>query len=237
MFVKKTLHCHIRPTPIDYEIVIGENLVESAVQCAKSISNQTLIISTDVVNDVLNLNKEERLILPSGESIKSRAIKEKIEDALIERGWGRESCLVAIGGGALLDLVGFVSATYCRGIPYISVPTTLLAMTDASIGGKTGVNVEEAKNWIGAFHHPRKIFVDLMLLKTLPDRHFLYGLAETIKHSIIADSDLFSFLEVHTEEILKRKSAILQEMVLRSCGIKKSIVRKILMSKRDIVAF
>jgi 3-dehydroquinate synthase len=226
MFVKKTLNCTVRPPPFFYEIVIGENIVESALQYAKSISSQTLIVSTDVVNDFLNLNKEERLILPSGESIKSRAIKEKIEDALIERGFGRESCLVAIGGGALLDLIGFVASTYCRGISYVSVPTTLLAMTDASIGGKTGVNVEEAKNWIGAFHHPRKVFIDLMLLKTLPDRHFLYGLSETVKHSIIADSELFAFLESNTEDILIRKSAILQEMVLRSCNIKKSIVEK-----------
>lgn len=226
MIVKKTLSCSVRPSPINYEIVIGENLVESAIQYAKSISYQTLVISTDAVNEILNLNKEERLILPSGESIKSRAIKEKIEDALIERGFGRESCLVAIGGGALLDLVGFVASTYCRGISFVSVPTTLLAMTDASIGGKTGVNVEEAKNWIGAFHHPRKIFIDLMLLKTLPDRHFLYGLAETVKHGIIADHALFAFLESHAEEILQRKSIILQEMVLRSCNIKKSIVEK-----------
>jgi 3-dehydroquinate synthase len=226
MFVKKTLNCSILSPPIHYEIVIGEKLMESALQYAKALSHQTLVITTDVVNTFLNLNKEERLILPSGESIKSRAIKEKIEDALIERGWGRESCLVGIGGGALLDLVGFVAATYCRGIPYVSAPTTLLAMTDAAIGGKTGVNVEEAKNWIGSFHHPKKIFIDLTLLKTLPDKQFLYGLAETIKHGLIADSDLFSFLENHAEEILGRKSSILQEMVLWSCSIKKGIVEK-----------
>jgi 3-dehydroquinate synthase len=226
MYVKKTLSCSVKPPPINYEIVIGENLVEHALHYAKSLSPQTLVISTDVVSEILSLHKEERLVLPSGESIKSRAIKEKIEDALIERGWGRESCLVGIGGGALLDLVGFVAATYCRGISYVSVPTTLLAMTDAAIGGKTGVNVEEAKNWIGAFHHPRKVFIDLKLLKTLPDRHFLYGLAETIKHSLIADGDLFTFLEKEADEILNRKPSLLQEMVLRSCGIKKTIIEK-----------
>lgn len=226
MFIKNTLSCAIQPPPIYYEIVIGEKLIESALKFAKAISPQTLIITTDVVNDLFDLEKDEKLILPSGESIKSRAIKEKIEDALIERGWGRESCLMAIGGGALLDLVGFISATYCRGIPYVSVPTTLLAMTDAAIGGKTGVNVEEAKNWIGAFHHPQKIFIDLTLLKTLSDRQFLYGLAETIKHSLIADGELFSFLEAHVEDILQRKSQVLQEVVLRSCLIKKAIVEK-----------
>ena len=226
MFVKKILSCTIRPTPIQYEIVIGEKLIESALQFAKSLSTQTLIITTDSVNDMLPLNKEEKLILHSGETIKSRAIKEKIEDALIERGWGRESCLVAIGGGALLDLVGFVSSTYCRGIPYVSVPTTLIAMSDAAIGGKTGVNVEEAKNWIGAFHHPKKTFIDLAFLKTLPDKEFLYGLAETIKHSLIADGDLFAFIERNVDEILKRSSVLLDEIIFRSCMIKKMVVEK-----------
>jgi 3-dehydroquinate synthase len=185
-----------------------------------------LIITTDVLNELFNFSKEAKLVLPSGETIKSRAIKEKIEDALIERGWGRESCLVAIGGGAVLDLVGFVAATYCRGIPYIVIPTTLLAMTDAAIGGKTGVNVEEAKNWIGAFHHPKKVYIDLTLLKPLPDRQYLYGLAETIKHSLIADSSLFSFLESSVEDILNRKTATLQEMVAKSCAIKKEVIEK-----------
>ena len=226
MIIKNTLNCTIRPHPINYEIVIGENLITEAIKFAKQISSQTLILTIDAVQNLLPLQKEEKLVLPAGETIKSRAIKEKIEDALIERGWGRESCLVAIGGGALLDLAGFVSATYCRGIPYISVPTTLTAMTDAAIGGKTGVNVEEAKNWIGAFHHPKKIFIDLTLLKTLPDKEFLYGLAETIKHSLIADSTLFAFLETHAENIIKRNSTLLQEMVLRSCAIKKEIVER-----------
>jgi len=226
MFINKTLNCSIRPPSFNYEIIIGGMLIESALKYAKTLSNQTLIITTTVVNELFKLGKEEKLILPSSETIKSRAIKEKIEDALIERGWGRESCLVAIGGGALIDLVGFVSATYCRGIPYISVPTTLLAMTDAAIGGKTGVNVEEAKNWIGAFHHPQKTFIDLTFLKSLPDKEFLYGLSETIKHSLIADSELFSFLETYAEDILKRKGSILEEMILRSCLIKKAIVEK-----------
>lgn len=226
MHVKKTLSCTIRSSPLQYEILIGEKLAAEALIYAKTLSNHTLVITTDAVDQLLPLNKDEKLILPSGESIKSRAIKEKIEDALIKRGWGRESCLIAIGGGALLDLVGFISATYCRGIPYVSVPTTLIAMTDAAIGGKTGVNVEEAKNWIGAFYHPRKIFIDLNFLKTLPDREFLYGLSETIKHSLIADHSLFGFLEMHAESLMKRNAALLDEMIVRSCSIKKTIVER-----------
>jgi 3-dehydroquinate synthase len=226
MTVRKMLNCSLIPPPIYYEISIGTNLVREAVKYAKQISNQVLIITTDALHHLLPFHKEEKLVLSSGEAIKSRAMKEKIEDALIERGWGRDSCLVAIGGGALLDLVGFVSATYCRGIPFVSVPTTLLAMTDAAIGGKTGVNVEEAKNWIGAFHHPKKVFVDLTLLNTLPDREFLYGISETIKHSVIADASLFEFLEMNVDNIIKRNSQILQEMIFRSCSIKKMIFEK-----------
>jgi len=131
-----------------------------------------------------------------------------------------------VGGGALLDLVGFVSATYCRGIPYISVPTTLIAMTDASIGGKAGINVEEAKNWIGAFHHPSKVYIDFTFLRSLPQREFTHGLAETIKHSLIADNRFFCFLESHYEALLLRDPTLLREMVFHSCGIKKEIIEK-----------
>ncbi len=226
MQITKTLSCTIRPPPQSYEIVIGKMLLESVLKFAKTLSSHTLIITTQLVSEIYNLGKEEKLILPPGETIKSRAIKEKIEDALIERGWGKETCLIAIGGGALIDLVGFVAATYCRGISYVSVPTTLLAMTDAAIGGKTGVNVEEAKNWIGAFHHPQKVFIDMMFLKSLPDREFLYGLAETIKHGLIADADLVSFMETRSDEILKRQPVVLEELILRSCSIKKTIIEK-----------
>ena len=220
------LICNICPPPIHYEIEIGENLVAQALNYAKKLSTHTLVLIDEAVHHFLPLPDEEKLVLPCGEVIKSRAMKEKIEDLLIKKGWGRESCLVAIGGGALLDVAGFVAATYCRGIPYVSLPTTLLAMTDAAIGGKTGVNVEEAKNWIGAFHHPKKIFIDLAFLKTLPEREFLYGLAETIKHSLIADPALFAFLEEHAEDILKRDPVLLQEMIYRSCSIKKGVIER-----------
>lgn len=224
MLEKKSLNFSIRQDPLSYELLIGENLLEDAYKFAKSLSSHTLIITSDAIDSLIRYNKTEKLILPSGEIIKSRAMKEKIEDALIERGWGKDSCLLAIGGGALLDLVGFVAATYCRGIPYISVPSTLLAMTDAAIGGKTAVNVEEAKNWIGAFHHPSKVFIDLNLLKTLPEREFFYGLAESIKHSLIADKDLFSFLEHRREALLQQKGESVQELILRSCLVKKRII-------------
>lgn len=226
MSIKKTLSCSICPQPFIYDILIGENLIQQALSYAKTLSNHVLVITIDAVNALYPVQAEEKLVLPSGEKIKSRSIKEKIEDALIERGWGRESCLLVIGGGALLDLAGFVAATYCRGISYVSVPTTLTAMTDAAIGGKTGVNVEEAKNWIGAFHHPKKIFMDLNFLKHLPDKEFFYGLAETIKHGLISDPFLFNFLETHAEAIVKKDPTLVFEMIVRSCEIKKKIIEQ-----------
>lgn len=226
MKVKHTLSLAFQPPSIQYDIIIGENILDELFAYAKISFSKALIITTQALYDQIKNVSIEKIVLPGGEGIKSRAMKAQIEDALIERGWGREGCLIAMGGGALLDLVGFVAATYCRGVAYISVPSTLIAMTDASIGGKTAVNVEEAKNWIGAFYHPKKIFLDLAFLRTLPDKEFVYGLAETIKHSLIADGDLFYFLERHLEVILQKQSSLIGEMVQRSCQIKKGIVER-----------
>lgn len=226
MPVKETLSVSIRPPPIHYDMVFGEHLLEQAFAYAKSRALKPILITTTALQGLLPPLKEDKIVLPHGESIKSRAMKEKIEDALIKRVGGRESCLVAVGGGALLDIVGFVASTYCRGIPYVSVPTTLIAMTDASIGGKTGVNVEEAKNWIGTFHQPSKVYIDFTYLRTLPQKDFTYGLAETIKHSLVADRDFFHFLESHREALLMRDPALLKEMIFRSCSIKKKIIEE-----------
>lgn len=226
MSVTQTVRVTINPSPKHYELIFGENLYEQALAFAKSNFLKTILITTSGLQGLLPQTREDKILLPPGESVKTRGIKEKIEDALIERGCGRECCLIVIGGGALLDLVGFVASTYCRGIPYISMPSTLIAMTDAAIGGKTGINVNEAKNWIGAFHHPRKVFIDFTFLRTLPQKDFLYGLSETIKHSLIADHDFFSFLENHLEEILNRDPSLIREMIHRSCSIKKAIIEK-----------
>lgn len=226
MHVKQIINVAIKPPPITYDLVIGKNLLEEAAAYSQTIAGRPFVITTKEVDGLIPQFSKHKLVLPDGECIKSRAMKEKIEDALIERGLGKDTCLIAIGGGVLLDLVGFVAATYCRGIPYVSIPTTLLAMTDASFGGKTGVNVDEAKNWIGAFHHPKKIFIDLDFLKTLPDREFVFGIAETVKHSLIGDASFFSYLETNLEKILNRDEAVLQKTIMRSCLIKKSIIEK-----------
>lgn len=223
--MKAHFNIKISPPSFDCQVVIGKDLFQEAFQCAKKIAERVVIVTTSSVSKFFLLEKDT-IILPDGESIKSRSMKEKLEDLLIEREIGQECCLMAIGGGALLDLVGFVSATYCRGIPYISYPTTLIAMTDAALGGKTGVNVVQAKNWIGAFYHPEKVFIDLLMLNTLSDYQYAQGMIESIKHALIADQAFFAFFEENLEKLLAKDPDILLKTVLKSCQIKKNIVEK-----------
>jgi len=166
------------------------------------------------------------LIFPfktGGDALKTRQTKEILEDFLYENRCDKQSCLVAVGGGALLDLVGFVAATYLRGISYISCPTTLLSMTDAAIGGKTGINHGLAKNMIGAFYHPKAILVDHAFLQTLPLPLIVSGLSESIKHGLLGSSELFDYIEKHLDEILQKKMSKLLQL---SIDVKKQVVQK-----------
>jgi 3-dehydroquinate synthase len=136
----------------------------------------------------------------------------------------RKSFIIALGGGVVGDLAGFVAATYLRGIPFVQVPTTLLAQVDSSVGGKVGVNLPAGKNLVGAFHQPRHVLCDLATLDTLPEREFRAGLAEVIKYGIIYDASLFQKLETELPKILKRNEEALTEIVARSCEIKAEVV-------------
>ncbi|NGX54512.1 MAG: 3-dehydroquinate synthase [Chlamydiae bacterium] len=164
------------------------------------------------------------ILLPHGEKVKSRQMKAWVEDRLMEMGCVRDTCLVAVGGGEILDLVGFVAATYCRGVPYVTFPTTLLAMTDAAIGGKTGIDIPGTKNLVGAFYPPRQVTIDTTVLQSLPEEELVSGLAETIKHALIASAPLFVFLEENLDAILGRENGTLLELVKKSVVIKKAIV-------------
>jgi 3-dehydroquinate synthase len=145
---------------------------------------------------------------------------------MLSAGFGRDSAVIALGGGVTGDLAGFVSATYMRGIPYIQVPTTLLAMVDSSIGGKTGIDVGAGKNLIGAFHQPVAVFIDPQLLSTLPKKHIRNGMAELAKHAVIADERFFSFLEENLEHIFELDEDMLEKALKRSCEIKAEVVEK-----------
>jgi 3-dehydroquinate synthase len=165
-------------------------------------------------------------ILPPGEGQKSLAVAGQFYDALVDLPADRRTLVVAVGGGVIGDLAGFVAATYARGIPLLMVPTTLLAMVDSSVGGKVGVNHPRAKNMIGAFHQPIGVFIDTSTLSTLPDREFRSGLAEVVKYGVILDADFFAYLEQNAAAILNRDPTAIQHIVLRSCELKARIVEQ-----------
>lgn len=162
------------------------------------------------------------LTLPPGEKSKSVEHLEMVYDFLADRQMERSSILVAVGGGVIGDLAGFAAATYLRGIDYIQVPTTLLAMVDSSVGGKTGINLKAGKNLAGAFHHPRAVYIDTSLLETLPPREFSAGMAEVIKYGMLADAELFGRLVAGGR--LQPDHPGLPSVIQRCCEIKAEIV-------------
>lgn len=164
------------------------------------------------------------LTVPAGETAKRLKQVESCFNQLAAHRLERKSFIVALGGGVVGDLAGFVAASYLRGIPFVQVPTTLLAQVDSSVGGKTGVNLTAGKNLVGAFYQPCLVLCDLATFRTLPEREFRAGLAEVIKYGIICDAELFARLERDMAGILRRDSASLAHLVARSCEIKAGVV-------------
>jgi len=164
------------------------------------------------------------LVVPAGETAKSLRTVQACYDQLASHRLERKSFIVALGGGVVGDLAGFVAATYLRGVPFVQVPTTLLAQVDSSVGGKTGVNLKSGKNLVGAFYQPRLVLCDLDTLETLSEREFRAGLAEVIKYGIIYDSRLFAQLERDMPKLLKREPKTLAAVVARCCEIKAKVV-------------
>ena len=166
------------------------------------------------------------IVVPAGETAKSLRTVQACYDQLAAHRLERNSFLVALGGGVVGDLAGFVAATYLRGIAFVQVPTTLLAQVDSSVGGKVGVNLKAGKNLVGAFYQPRLVLCDLDTLKTLPDREYRAGLAEVIKYGIIYDAGLFQRLERDLPQLLRRDPRTLAAVVARCCEIKAEVVRQ-----------
>jgi len=162
--------------------------------------------------------------VPAGEKSKRLAMVEKCFDQLAAHRLERNSFVVALGGGVVGDLAGFVAASYLRGIPFVQVPTTLLAQVDSSVGGKTGVNLQSGKNLVGAFYQPRLVLCDLDTLKTLPRREYVSGLAEVIKYGVICDAIFFAQLERDLPKLLQRDAGALAGVVARCCEIKAHVV-------------
>ncbi len=164
--------------------------------------------------------------VPEGETSKSLHQADIIYDQLLGFNCDRKSVLIALGGGVIGDITGFVAATYQRGIPFIQVPTTLLSQVDSSVGGKTAVNHPKGKNMIGAFYQPRLVIADLDTLQTLPQNEFRAGLAEVIKYGVISDASLFDYLEKNAEKILQLDHECLAHVIKTSCAIKAKVVEK-----------
>ena len=216
-----------------YPIHIGEGLRFRSDLFEPAITgHQVLIVSNttvaplylDDLRDALSAYDCHVLVLPDGEEHKNVTTLNSIFDALIEHRFERSCTLVALGGGVVGDLTGFAAACYQRGVPFVQVPTTLLAQVDSSVGGKTGVNHPQGKNMIGAFHQPRAVIVDTATLDTLDDRQFRAGLAEVIKYGLIRDAGFFAWLEERMPHLLARDKATLAEAIARSCRCKAEVV-------------
>ncbi len=167
-----------------------------------------------------------RATVPAGESSKSLACAEQLYHDALAAGLDRSSVIAALGGGMVGDLAGFVAATFLRGVRFVQVPTTLLAMVDSSVGGKTGVNLPEGKNLVGAFYQPQEVVADLSALESLPLREYCSGLAEVVKYGVIWDRGLFELLESNVEQLLGRDADLLEAVVSRCCEIKAEVVSR-----------
>lgn len=165
-------------------------------------------------------------VFPAGEKSKTRETKEYVEDAMLEKGYRRDCCIIAVGGGVVTDLAGFVAGTFGRGVPFINYATTLLAAADASVGGKTAVDTPLATNLIGLFNQPKKVYIDIAAWKTLPKRQVYSGMAETIKHACIANKEFFAYIDEHMDEILHIEKDVCEHIAEENCRVKYEIVMK-----------
>ena len=191
------------------------------------VTNETLApLYLDKVRGVLEQAgvNVDSVILPDGEQYKSLAVLDTVFTALLQKPHGRDTTLVALGGGVVGDLTGFTAATYLRGIRFIQIPTSLLAQVDSSIGGKTGVDFRAYKNMVGAFHQPKLVYSCAETLKTLTSQQYISGLGEIIKHGLIKDAAYYEWLKAHKEAILSRDTQTVIDMIAVSCHIKKEVV-------------
>ena len=218
-----------------YDIDIGSTLLAGlAGHKALPSGTAALIVTNDRVHPLYGKALGEALaqrylqvytvVLPDGEEHKTWQTLNLIFDALLTHGCDRKTVLYALGGGVIGDMTGFAAACYMRGVPFVQVPTTLLAQVDSSVGGKTAINHPLGKNMIGAFYQPRLVVCDLATLATLPARELAAGLAEVIKYGPIADMELFAWLEQNMDALLARDRAALAHAVRRSCEIKAAVV-------------
>lgn len=233
---KEPVLVHVALGPRSYNIVIGAGYLSDVrrfLQPLGRITHVAMIADEQVVERYACPLRQvlaeagirvDLFSVPSGEKSKSVAEAERLWNALLEANTGRDSYIFAVGGGVVGDLAGFVAATFARGLPFVQVPTTLLAQVDSSVGGKVGINLPAAKNMVGAFWQPRLVLIDVHTLDSLPQRQYQAGLAEVVKYGMILDASFFDYLEQHAQELLARQAEPLMYIVRRSCQLKAAVV-------------
>jgi 3-dehydroquinate synthase len=231
-----TVHVNLGPRSYDIEIGSG-NLAEIARLCDAEREDSHSVIITDsnvgplyadaVVQPLEEGGAEVSVFeVDAGEQSKSADVAADLWEELLKAGADRSSVVVALGGGVVGDLAGFVAATFARGLSFVQIPTTLLAQVDSSVGGKVGINLPGAKNMVGAFWQPRGVLIDVDVLKTLPDREYRAGLAEVVKYGVIQDADFFAYLEANVEAINRRDASVLTYIIQRCCRLKADVVEQ-----------
>jgi shikimate kinase/3-dehydroquinate synthase len=220
-----------------YPIAIGPDLLSDPALLARHIQSRQVAIVSNTTVAPLYLERVAaplraagreviEIVLPDGEQYKTQESLMLVFDALLANKCDRKTTLVALGGGVIGDLTGYAAASYMRGVPFVQLPTTLLAQVDSSVGGKTGINHPLGKNMIGAFYPPRAVLADTATLATLPARELAAGLAEVIKHGAIIDADFFDWIENNIDKLVARDQAALAQAIARSCEIKAEVVRQ-----------
>ena len=207
---------------------VGEDLK------SRKVGNRYCVVADDRVadlyGDILLSSladagiKAELITFPHGESQKNLTTVATLASKLARLGFDRKDAIIAFGGGVSGDIAGFLASSYMRGIPFVQIPTTLLAQVDSSVGGKTGVDIPEGKNLVGAFYQPKAVYIDIDVLKTLPGDELLGGLAEVIKYGVIRDQEFFTFLKTHREDILALDDELITQTIYTCCKIKADVV-------------
>lgn len=231
-----TVHVNLGPRSYDIEIGSG-NLREAAKFCDTDQEDAHVVVITDenvdalyseAVGDALQEAGAQLdiLVVEPGEQSKASEVASDLWEQLLDNGADRKSVVLALGGGVVGDLAGFVAATFGRGLRFVQIPTTLLAQVDSSVGGKVGINLPGGKNMVGAFWQPRGVLIDVDVLQTLPVREYRAGLAEVVKYGVIQDAEFFAYLESNIEKINTRDAAVLARIVERCCRLKADVVEQ-----------
>lgn len=232
-------NCELKKVVDDsYEIEIGHDLYDILINdlrnglCGKV--KKFAVVTDSIVVDLYGRKIHDMIknagfttdlfVIPEGEKSKTRQMKEFVEDSMLEKGYRRDCAVIAVGGGVVTDLSGFVAGTFGRGVPFVNFATTLLSAADASVGGKTAVDTPLATNLIGMFNQPEKVYIDIDTWKTLPERQIASGLSETIKHACLGDAELFEYLEMNIEKVFDCDRETCEYISEHNCAVKYKVV-------------